>query len=181
MKRINLVIVVLLLIIVGAAAATLFVIKKNSEEFQNEAKNDLLGSSEMSAVYTNLLGDEVNLEDFVGNILVINSWASWSPQSQAELLILQKLAVEYSEKPVVFIAINRKESKEQAGRFMSTLPEVANVTVLIDTTDHFYSAVGGYAMPETIVYRPDGTTSTHIRGMFSEDQLRTTISESLVN
>ena len=112
-------------------------------------------------------------------MLVINSWASWSPQSQIELLTLQKLAVEFKDKPVVFLAINRKELKEQATRFMTTLPEVSNVVILIDTTDHFYGAVGGYAMPETVVYQSDGLVKEHIRGEFKEEELRTSLHKLL--
>lgn len=179
MKQSYLVLGVILLLVVLAATATFLIIKNNADEFQNEAKTDLLGSGESSATYIDLLGNQINLEDFVGNVLVINSWASWSPQSQVELLSLQKLATEFSGKPVVFLAINRKESKEQATRFINTLPEVLNVKILIDTTDHFYSTIGGYAMPETVVYKSDGTKAVHTRGTFKEDELRLLISENL--
>jgi len=48
---------------------------------------------------------------------VVATWASWSPFSTADLNTLSELSSEFSDEEVVFMAINRKESKEQAARF----------------------------------------------------------------
>jgi hypothetical protein len=58
------------------------------------------------------------------------------------------------------------------------LADVA-VLVVVDPSDHFYTAIQGYAMPETVVYDRDGKLVLHARGTFVESELRVLI-ESLI-
>ena len=134
---------------------------------------------EGGAAYTDLLGNTVSLEKYLGKVMVVASWASWSPFSQNDLLMLSELAEQYNSGDVVFLAINRKENKEQAMRYVSTLPTLANVVVVLDPRDHFYSAVGGYAMPELLVYNQKGEIAGHFRGVAPKEEVRTLIDQNL--
>lgn len=125
-----------------------------------------------AAVYTYLDGTPVALESFFGKPLLVNSWASWSPLSRDELIALNEIAGQYPDETIEFIALNRKETKEQAARFLSTLPPLPNLTIIIDTNDYFYNRVGGYAMPETIVFDATGTLVVHERNPQTLDSLR---------
>lgn len=162
-----------------AVLATVMILRKQSQTLQNEIRNDLFGDENTAAVYTDLLGNPVNLDSFAGKVMVINSWASWSPLSQTELVSLQSLAAEFSEVEVVFLAINRREPKEQAVRFVETLTDISLLQILIDTTDHYYGAVGGYAMPETRVYDRSGIIISEVRGAFDREELKRLITEAV--
>jgi hypothetical protein len=57
------------------------------------------------------------------------------------------------------------------------IPE--SLTFLIDQHDSFYKAVGGYAMPETLFYRKDGTLMLHKRGTLTKEELEIQVEELL--
>lgn len=168
---------IILVFLLVAVLVTFLVVKRHSERFNNEARLSLVGDKTNPAVYTDLRGNQVSLDAYTGKVLVINSWASWSPFSQTELPLLAEIAAEFPE--VVFMAVNRQEPKEQAQRFLATLPSTDGVNIIIDTTDHFYTTIGGYTMPETIIYDKAGKVSTHIQATINPDELRDSINEAL--
>ncbi len=141
--------------------------------------NDLKAiEPEPEAAYTDLSGNLVQIRDYRGKPLIVNSWASWMPFSQAELTLLGRILKEYEDK-VSVLAINRMESKGVIQGYLSAYSFVPEVRILIDPTDHFYKAVGGYAMPETIFYSREGDIAYHMRGVLTEEVLRMHI-ESLI-
>jgi thiol-disulfide isomerase/thioredoxin len=137
-------------------------------------------SSEEKGVFTDLSGNEVSFDEHVGRIRVVTSWASWNPFSITDLETLNAVAGSYKDKGVVFLAINRKESKEQAERFLKSLQELPNLEFAIDTKDTFYTSIGGYAMPETVLYDEKGGIAAHKRGTFTEDELKALIEAALL-
>lgn len=148
--------------------------------FVNENTREIFSDKDdKTTYYTDLNGNSVSLEQYLGKILVVNSWASWSPFSSTELTSLQALAKNYDKNDIVFLAINRKESREQAQRFVNTLPELTNLQVVIDINDHFYSSVGGYAMPETIIYNNKGDLIEHIHGTLKKEDVEAKLNELL--
>jgi thiol-disulfide isomerase/thioredoxin len=156
------------------ALATYFFLNSSKDEINTETAG-IFTNIEGEEPYTDLNGNPVTLDDYLGRILVVTTWASWSPFSQLDLEMLNSLAGEYNGEEVFFLAINRKESKEQAGRFLSTLPELNNIFIALDPRDHFYTAVGGYAMPEVVVYNVTGDVILHSRGQANREEIKQTI------
>jgi thiol-disulfide isomerase/thioredoxin len=163
-----LIFIVLIALIVGV---TYLVRDKAAREEANQADETLFSEGDVSP-YVDQNGNGVSLESNLGKIIVVNSWASWSPFSVDELQSLNQFAAEYKDKNVVVIAINRKESKEQAERFLATLPALDNLQIVIDTQDFFYGAVAGYAMPETVYYDTRGTIIEHRQGAVTLDDTK---------
>ena len=176
--KILLFLLIILLIIAGLTIKIVF----DRHTFVNESTREIFSDKDdNSTYYTDLAGNKVSLEQYLGKIMVVNSWASWSPFSVNELTSLQKLAEGYNTDQVVFLAINRKESKDQAQRFINTLPELKSIEIVIDVDDHFYTSVGGYAMPETVIYDKAGNIIEHIHGTFKEEMVKEKIDELLNN
>lgn len=163
---------VLTVVVVLVVGVTFIVRDRAAREEANQAEETLFSDAGESP-YVDKNGNGVSLEGNLGKVIVVNSWASWSPFSVEELQSLNQFALEYKDKNVVVIAVNRKETKEQAERFLSTLPPLDNLQIVIDTKDFFYGAVGGYAMPETVFYDSRGTIIEHRQGAVSlEDTKR---------
>lgn len=170
---------VLSVLIAFAVGVAYYIHDKAVREEANQADETLFSDAGESP-YVDKNGNGVSLEGNLGKVIVVNSWASWSPFSVEELQSLNQFASEYKDKNVVVIAVNRKETKEQAERFLATLPPLENLQVVIDTKDFFYGAVGGYAMPETVFYDSRGTIIEHRQGAVSlEDTKR--IVDSIIN
>ncbi len=140
---------------------------------ESAAGQALLGDS---VAFTTVTGAPVETASLVGKqALYINAWASWSPLSRDELIALNQVAGEYKDAGITFVALNRKEPRELAERYLATLPPLPNLMIIIDTNDHFYSQVGGYAMPETLIYTETGELWRHERQPQSAESMRALI------
>lgn len=178
MNRTNIfALIIILLILIGAGAATFVFLKIPRDASNSEAKK-VLASSE-TQVFTDLSGKSIDLSAYKGKVRIVNSWASWSPFSVQELKDLNEIASEYRSQNVVVIAINRKETKEEAQRFLNYVGALDNLVFAIDVNDTYYSSVGGYAMPETIFYDTKGNIVEHARGPLSKDQMKTDLDKAL--
>ncbi len=116
-------------------------------------------------------GTETSLRTFVGTPLVINSWAVWCPFCREELPDFARLKEEYGEQ-IKMIAINRAESVEGAQSFTDSLSLPAPILFLMDQSDTFYRAIGGFAMPETLFMNAAGDIVVHKRGFMDLEEMR---------
>lgn len=173
--------IVLFLIIAVLAVGTYFFVDKKKKIINDQAREIFVGLDDKPALYMDLNGNEISLEEHLGKILVVTSWASWSPFSKNELETLDVIAKDYDSSEVVFLAINRKETRDRAQRYVNTVAEVTNVNIILDPEDRFYKLIEGYAMPETIIYDKKGEIKSHIRGSFKEEDIRRNIDNALVN
>jgi thiol-disulfide isomerase/thioredoxin len=135
--------------------------------FGSKAMSDLekvQSSTDGATPYTSIDGQPFDLGQFKGKVLVVNSWASWSPFSAQELKNFQKLSNTYKDDAVAIVAINRKENTAVAKAYLKHLGNLSSIHVVLDPTDHFYTSVGGFAMPETLFYDKKGHLIEHVRG-----------------
>jgi len=146
-----------------------------------DLQNDLRAiDPTLDASYTDLEGNVIDLRTYKGRPIIINAWATWMPFSHTELPLIDAVASRYGE-DIVVIAMNRMEDRAFIQAFLTTLPSMSHTVFLTDPADTFYRAVDGYAMPETVFYRRDGTMVEHIRGVMSETDLVAGIEEILAD
>jgi len=162
-------------LLVGATVTIFFVGNRDNTDTSSDIATALIGSAERPAVFTNINGEEIKLSISENRERIIYTWASWSPFSKDDLMLLDELAKNYPH--IRFIALNRAESTYNAQRFLNTLSELPNVEIVIDTNDTFYQAVGGYAVPETLIYDRDGALVLHHRGTLDKEALVTVLDE----
>jgi len=164
-------------ILVGAGCAT----SQNTEPV-----HDVLGESDSEQV-ENMLpdlvledydGNEVVLHDYIGTPLVVNSWAAWCPFCKKELPDFAAVQKEF-EGEVVFIAINRKESLKKAKSYTDNAGVTDDMVFLLDSSDSFYKAIGGFSMPETIFVDTEGSISEVKRGVLTLEETREKVEKLL--
>ena len=172
-KQTIITLIILGLIIIGVGYYTFVLVREKHSVNQNTMS--VLSNEEDKVIYTDVAGNEVTLNDNIGKIVVITLWASWSPFSSEELPRLNDLASTFDKNQVVFVALNRKEPRHQAERLLNTLPNLEHLQVVIDQEDKYYAGVGGYAMPETIIYDQKGELKLHIRGVSKSEEVKNTI------
>jgi len=163
------VVIALILIIIVAGFVTYSIVSPQGM-FSGLSKDleIITPSSEFS--YTDLDGTVVDLSAFKGKPLIINSWATWIPFSQKELQLFNTVKEKYGD-ALTILAINRMENNAVIKSYLDTYTIARTILFLTDPSDHFYKAVGGYAMPETVFYDRDGIIRTHIRGVLTESEL----------
>jgi cytochrome c biogenesis protein CcmG, thiol:disulfide interchange protein DsbE len=55
---------------------------------------------------TDLDGQNVNLSDLLGKVVVLNFWASWCPPCRAEMPAIQQVYQDYQDQGLVVLAVN---------------------------------------------------------------------------
>tara|TARA_B100001989_G_C24536385_1_gene464658 strand:+ start:1390 stop:1965 length:576 start_codon:yes stop_codon:yes gene_type:complete len=134
-----------------------------------------LGVAPGQTPYTDLNGNVVSLSDYVGKVIVVNSWASWSPASAIELPLLNNVSKEYSSDEVVFLAINRAEPGSTAKSFLDAFEISEDIQLVLDADDRYFDSIAGFNMPETVYYDERGKLVVHKRGPSSVHEIRRNI------
>jgi|SRR3989344_2474523 len=120
-------------------------------------------------------GNAVDLVGFSGKAIIVNSWAAWCPFCRQELPDFAALQKEFPDLAV--IAVDRAESLATAKRYSDELKVTGNLVLLLDPSDSFYKAIGGFTMPETLFVDKDGVVTFHKRGPMTLDEMRQKVSE----
>ncbi len=113
----------------------------------------------------------VNLSDFTGKPLVLNAWATWCPFCKEELPDFATAQKEFKDQ-VVIVAIDRAEPLSVAKSYTDARGTTKQLVFLLDPNDSFYSAIGGFSMPETIFVDRQGNIQFHKRGPMDVNEIR---------
>jgi thiol-disulfide isomerase/thioredoxin len=103
---------------------------------------------------TTLTGEQLDVGDYAGQVVVLNFWASWCPPCRAEAPHLIEVANETRDEGVQFIGVNVKNARDEAlaferkqavpypsihdqpgvllTRFRKLVPQVPPTTLLLD-------------------------------------------------
>lgn len=180
MRSSVLVILVLVGILLLAGLGFWFVQQHNIQEaLHSSPAAQALQADKQVEAYTDMGGNQVIISDYVGSVMVVNSWASWCPFCAAELQELAAAAKDYEEEGVVVLAINRAENAATAERFIATTPGLTSVKLILDPTDKYYKSIVGYTMPETVVYDEKGNVIFHKRGPTTKTEITQYIEQAL--
>jgi thiol-disulfide isomerase/thioredoxin len=125
-------------------------------------------------------GNTVELSDFAGKVLIINSWASWCPFCVDELPDFSRLQKEFGDE-IVMIAINRQESLEKSKAYTNQIGATNDMLYLLDPKDSFYKSIGGFSMPETIFVDDNQNIIIHKRGPMELLEMREKVNSILQN
>lgn len=122
-------------------------------------------------------GRTVKLAGYGGKPLIVNSWAAWCPFCRKELPDFAALQTEFPD--IAVIAIDRAEPLSTAKRYSDELSVTGKLTLLLDPSDSFYKAIGGFTMPETIFVDRNGATVFHKRGPMTLEEMREAVKTHL--
>jgi thiol-disulfide isomerase/thioredoxin len=119
-----------------------------------------------------LTGETFRLADHLGEVVVLNVWASWCAPCRAEAPTLARLAEEYDE--VRFIGLNTRDSDVSARafdeRYGVTYPSVIDRDGRLQLL--FADSLPPQAIPSTLVIDRQGRVAARILGRASESTLR---------
>ncbi len=170
-------IILALILMIAIVSTAIWLYRKNTAI--NPDTLSVFSNQEGEAPYSDLYGKPIALNEYLGNPLVVVSWASWSPFSEGDMRALSELASEFPQ--AVFMAINRKETTDQAQRYMNSIGDISGVVIALDPRDHFYTAIGGYAMPEIVVYDAQGKIVMHEQGVTNKANIKAALQTLTTN
>jgi len=101
-----------------------------------------------------LNGEEFRLQDYLGEIIVVNFWATWCPQCEGEINEFELIWRDLEDDGVNFVGV----AMDDTIAAVSTLAEEGDVTfpLIVEEENLITSAYGVTAAPEIFIIGPDG-------------------------
>ncbi|MCK9872341.1 TlpA family protein disulfide reductase [Nocardiopsis dassonvillei] len=124
----------------------------------------------------------MNLEDYLGDVLVLNIWASWCAPCRTEIPVLKEVYAEHQESGLEFLGINIKDDRTAARAFVRNLgisyPSIYDQPGVVPQA--FRDTVPPRAIPSTIVIDHEGRIAARVIGETTYNQL-TDLVEPVLN
>ena len=117
-------------------------------------------------------GNDLNLADQDGRVLLVNFWATWCAPCRKEIPDLIDLQNDLGDEGLTVVGISLDQEGESAVRsFMSDYD--FNYPVVVDPRGRTEQGFGAtYGLPTTFVVSPDGEVVKRVLGIFPTEQLR---------
>lgn len=122
----------------------------------------------------------VALDDFAGDIRVVNYWASWCLGCRTEHQALTQAASDYSDLGITFIAINYQDSPGNAEEFLDELGRSDVTVYTVDEDSRTAFEWGVLGLPETFFVDRHGIVVGKVSGPVSYGLLSRTIDQIIL-
>lgn len=127
-----------------------------------------------------LEGGEFRLSDHLGEVVVLNVWASWCAPCRAEAPVLEAVWQRVQEDGVQFVGLDTRDTEEAALAFLDaydiTYPNVIDADGRLQLL--FSDTLPPQAIPSTLVVDREGRVAGRIIGRVTEATLTALIEEA---
>jgi peroxiredoxin len=113
-------------------------------------------------------GRQHRLEEFRGQVVVINFWATWCPPCREELPSMNRAYQQLKQQGVVFLAVNVGENEDVIFPFQANYP--VEFPILLDLEGKVISQYGVIGLPTTFVIDRQGRLAYRAVGSREWDQ-----------
>jgi peroxiredoxin len=98
---------------------------------------------------------EVELQDYKGNVVLVNTWATWCPPCIAEMPDLQAFYEEHQDKGFTLVGVNIGETRDQVLEF--ALKNQLTFPLWLDPEEESLRALNSISLPYSVVIDRAGT------------------------
>jgi len=116
-----------------------------------------------------LNGVEFSLDEYRGKPIVLHFWASWCPQCEEELLMIENVQLEKEFENVVFVAVAMNDTEQTVNNIATELD--LNFILIADSKGDISRSYGVTAVPETYFISPGGEIANFHIGVMNEQSL----------
>jgi thiol-disulfide isomerase/thioredoxin len=113
-------------------------------------------------------GKVVNLDQFKGQVVMINFWASWCGPCRTEMPILEKLHAKYKPMGFTMVGINVEPDPKLAVDWLKSTP--VSFPILLDTKSEVSKLYQVAGMPSTVIVDRKGNLRWLHRGYKPGDE-----------
>ena len=155
----------------GAGEATVAQLSSDSGGFLD------VGDTALNFHLQDLAGDTVSLEDFRGQPVMINFWATWCAPCRIEMPALQATQDAHQDDGLVILAVNDQETSDEVSRFVEELD--LTLTTLVDQKGIVSELYKVFNFPTTYFVDGDGVITAVHRGFLIEEQIEAYLSNTI--
>lgn len=109
-----------------------------------------------------LTGENLNLEEQRGKIVVINFWASWCGPCRKEMPILQDIQSKYEDLGILVWGINVEQNNEAGRKFLANVD--IDFPIFFDDKNILSDIYDVQAMPTTVIIDRNGVVRYQFQG-----------------
>jgi len=120
----------------------------------NNAFSSSLEGSAPDFTLDSASGENVRLSEHIGEVVMINFWASWCGPCREEMPLLDELQKKYEMMGFTLLGINLDENRKDAEALLKQIP--VTFPVLFDPESEISRLYNVAAMPTTILIDRDG-------------------------
>jgi cytochrome c biogenesis protein CcmG/thiol:disulfide interchange protein DsbE len=124
-----------------------------------------------------LEGDQIDLDDQLGKVVVVNFFASWCDPCRQEAADLEQTWDQYQSEGVRFFGIAYKDASSKVQAFLDQFG--VTYPCALDPGGRTARAYGLTGVPETFVINGQGQLHRHIVGPVDQDELGLVIDQVL--
>jgi peroxiredoxin len=107
-------------------------------------------------------GENIRLSEYVGQVVLINFWASWCGPCRQEMPELEQIQQRYSQLGFTVFGVNVEQDREMADKVLRDIP--VSFPILFDDTNAVSELYGVDAMPATVLVDRNGVIRHMHRG-----------------
>ncbi len=115
-----------------------------------------------------MAGKPVSLDQYKGQVVMINFWASWCGPCRTEMPILEKLHTKYKPMGFTMIGVNVEPDSSLAANWLKSTP--VTFPILFDTKSEVSKLYAVAGMPSTVIIDRKGNLRWLHRGYKDGDE-----------
>jgi len=129
-----------------------------------------IGQPPPTFVLRNPDGEAVRLNDFIGQPLLINFWATWCPPCRLEMPILEKAYQDHKDEGFVVLAVDLQEEPEKVKAYLQEMG--LTFPVALDRSGAVAAAYRVQGIPNSVFVDRNGVVTDIHRGALTEGTLQ---------
>jgi len=117
-----------------------------------------------SVVFEDFLGNEVNLNDYRGKLIIINFWATWCAPCKKEMPSLDRLYQDNNFKNLLAFAVNMEQPNAIKSKKFFTDLNIQKLEIFFDYNLNFVKEFKLRGVPTTVLINKKGEEFARIIG-----------------
>jgi thiol-disulfide isomerase/thioredoxin len=125
-------------------------------------------------------GQQHSVDEYRGQVVLVNFWASWCPPCIKEMPGLEHLKQKLNDRPFEILAVNVGEQKYRVWKFVKLIS--FGLPVLLDTRKETFNAWGASVLPTSFLLDKQGRIRYRVQGDIEwESEKVIALIEALIN
>ena len=117
-----------------------------------------------SIVFEDFLGNEVNLDNYHGKLIIVNFWATWCAPCKKEMPSLDRLYQDNNFENLVAFAVNMEQPNTKKTKNFFTDLDIQKLEIFFDRNLNFVKEFNLRGVPTTVLINKKGEEFARVIG-----------------